>query len=115
MNGLFCDCTKVEGNEEPIANAGVKDCPAADSDPFGAPRAPDNDGVPVIDVAGKEELPNVQYVEINEGTLILPVAEGKGRYGALEVVDAVTEAEFPANGLALVVERETNDGNEGDE
>ena len=34
---------------------------------------------------------------------------------ALEVVDAVTEAEFPANGLALVVERETNDGNEDDE
>ena len=79
MNGLFCDCTKVEGNEEPIANAGVKDCPAVDSDPFGAPRAPDNDGVPVIDVAVKEELPNVQYVEINEGTLILPVAEGKRR------------------------------------
>ena len=115
MNGLFCDCTKVEGNEEPIANVGVKDCPAADSDPFEAPQAPDNDGVPVIDVAGKEELSNVQYVEINEGTLILPVAEGKGRYGALEVVDAVTKAEFLANGLALVVERETNDGNEGDE
>ena len=115
MNGLFCDCTKVEGNEEPIANAGVKDCPAADSDPFGAPRPPDNDGVPVIDVAGKEELPNVQYVEINEGTLILPVAEGKGRYEALEVVAAVTEAEFPANGLALVVECETSDGNKGDE
>ena len=62
INGLFCDCTKVVGNEEPIANAGVKDCPAADSDPFGALRAPDNDGVPVIDVAGKEELPNVQWL-----------------------------------------------------
>ena len=30
---------------------------------------------------------------------------------ALEVVDVVTEAEFPANGLALVVECETNDSN----
>ena len=33
----------------------------------------------------------------------------------LEVVDVVTEAEFPANRLALVVECGTNDGNEGDE
>jgi len=62
----------VDGIDEPNESEGEKDCPKADSDPFVAPRAPNKDGVPTVDEEGKEELPNMQYVEIKEGTITLP-------------------------------------------
>lgn len=77
---------------EPKETNGVKDW-LEDGNPFVAPREPNNDG------EDKEELPNVQYVEIKGGTTKLPedwpAEEGSGWLMTAEPDDVVSDATFP--------------------
>ena len=78
---------------EPKETNGVKDW-LEDGNPFAAPQEPNNDG------EDKEELPNVQYVEIKGGTTKLPedwpAEEGSGWLMTTEPDDVVPDAAFPA-------------------
>ena len=77
MNALFSD--EVDEIQEPRENDGEKDWIAANSDPLMAPRASNKYGALTIAGLDNAELPNMQNVEIKEGTTILlmdgPVTE----------------------------------------
>ena len=79
---------------EPTENSAEEDWPMLGSAPFAAPREPNKDG------EVKDELPNVQYVEMNEGTTKLPddkPAEDGGEMMAEESEQVELDGTLPAD------------------
>ena len=70
-----------------------------DSDPLLVPHASNKDGALTIAQMVNAESPNMQYVEIKEGTTTLPVNEpdGKDSSGklAMKEEEVVLETKFP--------------------
>ena len=79
---------------EPTENSAEEDWPMLGSVPFAAPQEPNKDG------EVKDELLNVQYVEMNEGTTKLPddkPAEDGGKMMAEESEQVELDGTLPAD------------------